>query len=692
MKKPLFITKDHKIYSPKNKSFLTAHELNYGKKYFNEKVKVQSPDDILGKNVAPSIPKVKSAWKKDEGTFEKKSWKFSDEYECKWDMSIYYDNSNTSSTSTYIYGSSTGNFYYQPVQWGYFSKIEPTIGEEPKMSIPNSMDKTFNQFQDEWHKENHAFNELVQKQAQKLKQEYQHEQIAYQKQMEVEQQKADMPIYSVEFATARVFLQYYANLALQKPAPSLKPEQIMQVSKYLAATISCELRHRRRKCTAFWSRALFLWDMLDEWGVDDHCSRRDAGKRFLGETEDWDNFMVEQYLKLGAYIFGGSWEGGFGGWPWASVAWYAGDWVYSALNNKGNIPLILWEKMLNAAHNNGRWMNKLGMGNVMGVLNMGANADPSFIADIAKKALIVDNPNDFKRIIEKWTSCDLPGEKDKLELPNPGVIVDTSRYKSQKKSYLPILKKQEEDLKAKDVEAKLVLDAPELAPVEMGVSEGDEKESTGYTVDAIKDAVAKAAAKKTHFKEEAVAFEDYASLKMKTDKTIKEQLKEQQQMATEALKKSIKEKQAVLKKTAGVLQDLDVLATGIKLPWKGPKNPMKAPTCPNEALKVFTETYYQQVFGAQGLEVGIPVLEEASVKKEDKETKAIDISEPGGLEALKKAMEPQWGDESAKDGSKKMPGQPPWAKSSKDDEFTDDEVSVRTPKDKGGTHGQVAAG
>jgi hypothetical protein len=660
MKKPVFITKDHKIYSPKNKSFLTAFEHNYGKKYFNEKVKIQSPDDILGKNVAPSIPEVESAWKKDEGTFEK-SWKFSDEYAGNWDMSIYYDNSTT---STYIYGGGTGNYYYQPVQWGYFSKIEPTIGEEPKMQIPDSMDKTFNQFQDEWHKENHAFNELVQKQAQKLKQEYQYEQIAYQKKMDIEQQKADMPIYSVEFATARVFLQYYANLSLQKPAPSLKPEQIMQVSKYLAATISCELRHRRRKCTAFWSRALYLWDMLDEWSIDEHKCRRDAGKIFLEETADWDNFMVEQYLKLGAYIFGGSWEGGYGGWPWASVAWYAGDWVYSALTDKGNIPLILWEKMLNAAHNNGRWMNKLGMGNVMGVLNMGANADPSFIADIAKKALLVDDPNDFKRIIEKWAHCDLPGEKNKLELPNPGVIVDTSRYKSQKKSYLPILKKQEEDLKAKDVEAKLVLDAPDKAPVELGV------------------------------KEEAVEFEDYASLKMKTDKTIKEQLKEQQQMATEALKKSIKEMQAVLKKTSSpeVLQNLEILASGIKLPWKGPKNPMKAPTCPNEALKVFTETYYQQVFGAQGLEVGIPVLEEVLVKKEDKETKAIDISEPGGLEALKKALKPQWGDESAKDGSEGMPGKPPWVKASKDDEFTDDEVSVRTPKDKGGTHEQVAAG
>lgn len=662
MKKPLLYTKDHKVYSSKHHGFVKAHESGYGKKYFNEKVKVKSPDDLLGKNVEPAFfvddivvsepaEKVLDYWK---------NWS-------KWDygkeMKIHYANSTTT-TATYTWGSSnvSGN-YYQPLYWGEYKK---QIGEAPEMIIPASSDMTLSKYHDEYQKEIHAFQKVSHDQAMKLKEEYQHEQLAYQKQCELEQQKEDMPIFSVEFTTARVFLQYYANLALQKPAPTLKPEQIMQVSKYLAATISCELRHRKRKCSAFWSRGLYLWDMLDTWSIDEHKNRRDAGKRFLSETEDWDNFMVEQYLKLGAYIFGGSWEGGFGGWPWASVAWYAGDWVYSALNNKGNIPLILWEKMLNAAHNNGRWMNKLGMGNVMGVLNMGANADPSFIAETAKKALIVDNPNDFKRIIEKWTSCDLPGEKNKLELPNPGVIVDTSKYRNQKKSYLPIIKEQEAKLKAQEVEASLVIDAPDKAPIELGV------------------------------KEEAVEIEASASLKMKVDKVIQEQLSEQQKMQVEALKKSIKEKQGELKKS----KNPEILATGIKLPWKGPKNPLKAPHQHDLAFKDFTYHFYHQVFGEA------PPDMKPDVKPEDVDFSKAEIKGAPKhdfskhLEEMKEALlkkssfpEPHWSDQIAQveilEGSK----QPQYgSKPSMDAEFSPEEVSTREPKDKGGTHEQVAAG
>jgi hypothetical protein len=435
----------------------SIHLNNYGTKYFNQHSKWKKKVEPEYQFKESSEPTGESSKKK--SIWEKYHW-------TDYDMSIYYDNNTSSTAATYSFNTPTGgsSYYYQPIYWGEYKK---QIGEEPVPSIPDSEDKTFNQFQEEFQNESQILTQLAKKQALKIKQEYQHEVHEFQKAQEIEQQKADMPIYSIEFAAARAFLQYYAHMALQKPPPVLKPEQILSCSKYLAATISCELRHRKRKCHAFWSRSLYMWDMLDDWSIDDHCSRRDAGKRFLSATEEWDGFMVEQYLKLGAYIFGGQWEGGFGGWPWASVAWYAGDWVYTAWANKGSIPVILWEKMLNAAHNNGRWMNKLGMGNVMGVLNMGANADPNFIADIAKKALMCTDPNDFKRCIEKWTHCELPGEKCKLELPNPGIIVEVDRYRHSKKTYLQAIKKLEEEQKAKAEESKLTLEAPDLAPIEL---------------------------------------------------------------------------------------------------------------------------------------------------------------------------------------------------------------------------------
>ena len=670
----------------KNTSFQKAHNQNYGKKYFNEKVKVKSPDDLLGKNVEPNpeyqmYEETAPADKK--VGFDWGGWEHSNHW-TDYDMS-YYSNSTTSS-STYYGTSSNAGYYYHPIQWGYFSKAEPTIGEAPEMLAPNSNDKTFDQYYEEFHKETQTFQELAKKQAQKIKEEFQHEMAEYQKKQELEQQKADMPIYSAEFSTARVFLQYYANLALQKPPPQLKPEQIWNVSRYLAATITCELRHRKRKCSYFWSRALFLWDMLDGWGIGDGQDRRGAGKIFLGESDDWDNFMVEQYLKLGAYIFGGSWEGGFGGWPWASVAWYAGDWVHNALTKKGVIPIMLWEKMLNAAHNNGRWMNKLGMGNVMGVLNMGANADPHFIADIAKKALAVENPNDFRRIIEKWTHCDLPGEKDKLELPNPGVIVEVARYRNSKASYIKVIKKQEEDAKAAKAEAALVLEAPDLAPVELGVSSDAEMtpeevqaEKKKYSVETIHKAVAEAA-KKAIFKEEAITVDkSFSELKEQMKKTIYEQTHQQQKIMAEiqGVKVSGIPKPGVYPTKMPGKKTIvkSILETGIKLPWKGPKSPLMKPKTIKDAYYSFLKEFHGQLFQPEAV-VELSV-EKAEGKTLEEILEAIPSPQPemkpGSYDELKKAM------------------QPSWKKADSDDSFTDAEVSVRPPKE-GGTHEQVAAG
>jgi hypothetical protein len=642
----------------KHTAFQKAFDSNYGKKYFNAKVKVKSPDDLLGKNVEPPPKYTEPPKLKDKGTVPA-DWTYK-KFDDWTDMSIYYNNS--SSTSAYVYGSSTGNYVYHPY---FINNHKPTIGETPVTPLPDSLDKTFSHYQEELDKENHILHSLVKKQAQKLKQEYMHEHIEFQKKMELEQQKEDMPIYSAEFGTARVFLQYYANLSLQKPPPQLKPEQIMSVSKYLAATISCELRHRKRKCVHFWSRGLYLWDMLDDWNIDDNKNRRDAGKRFLSESEDWDNFMVEQYLKLGAYIFGGSWEGGFGGWPWASVAWYAGDWVYSALTKKGIIPVMLWEKMLNAAHNNGRWMNKLGMGNVMGVLNMGANADPSFIAGIAKKALIVDNPNDFKRIIEKWTSCDLPGEKCKLELPNPGVAVEVSRYRSSKKSYLVVIKKQEADLKAKEAPAKLVLEAPDETPIEMGVSE-----------EAVEVKLDSSTAKNSYMSAE-----------------VHKQLSEQSKMMSESLSSSIsatakKKLEAALEKKLVIPKsDASVLLAGIKIPWKGSSNPMKPPGNPGEALNKLTEAFYHAAKGKTATEK----MDEGSfeVKGYPKESSKESFKEM----IMKHSEKPDYDIKTIKEQLEAIV-QPSGKKPSADSKFAAAEVvgEKRTPQQGGITDEQVATG
>jgi len=397
--------------------------------------------------------------------------------------SVWYNDSLIStSSSSYIYGNyCVGNWnVYQPgcVIVGPHS---PTIGEDPMSVAKDSTNKTLKEYLEEFQQECNLLDQLVLEQAAKHSKKYEHEFIEFKKALECEEQKADSPIYAIEFATAKVFLQYYANMALQKPLPQLKSEQVMQVSKYLAATITCELRHRNLRCKSFWSRAIYLWDLLDEWGINDQISRRDAGLAFLRSSADWDGFMIEQYLRLGAYIFGGRWEGSYGGWPWASVAWYASEWVSNAIT-KGEIPVILWEKMLNAAHNNGRWMNKLGMGNVMGVLNMGANASPAIITGIAKKALLIDNPNDFRRIIRKWTHCSLPGKKNELELPDPGVLVDTTTFRrSKRETFIKKIKEKEKELKEKS--KAIVLDAPDKAPVELKEVEEAKKPSTHEQVD-----------------------------------------------------------------------------------------------------------------------------------------------------------------------------------------------------------------
>ena len=481
-----------------------------------------------------------------EESYNKSKLKYYGGY--KW-ASMSYGNTTTSYA---FYDSSCTSDYYS----GYFSygyKVTPTIGEDPVPTPQDSKSMTFQQYLDEYNVETHNLGKLTQQQAKKLQEDYKEELAEYHKAIELEKQKENMPIYLIEFATAKVFLQYYANMSLQKPPPSLKAEQVVQVAKYLAATITCELRHRYGRCRTFWSKAMHMWLMLEDWGVGGGQGRQDAGRRFLVGSEGWDGFMMEQYLKLGAYIFGGSWEGGYGGWPWASVAWYASEWVAHAVT-KGEIPVILWEKMLNAAHNNGRWMNKLGMGNVMGVLNMGANASPTFVTEIAKKALIVDNPNDFRRVIEKWTDCCLPGEKNKLELPNPGVEVEVSRMKnSGKKSYIEHIKKKEKAEKEKTV----VLDAPDKVPVEM--SEEEEKQSLG-----VKPKVTWSSSK------------PQAALKKKPGNA---------ETLQEALKKTLEKHKT----------PPNILVKGTQVPWKIEGVPLFPPQSYHDALDLFMQSYSFQL-------------------------------------------------------------------------------------------------
>ncbi len=475
------------------------------------------------------------------------------------DNAQYYGGNKWISMSPNSYGTTTSYSWYNSSSTGYYynyytlgPKPTPTIGEDPVPTPQDSKSMTFQQYLDEYNVETHTLGKLTQQQSKKLKEDLKEEMAEFHKAIELEKQKENMPIYLIEFATAKVFLQYYANMSLQKPPPSLKPEQVVQVAKYLAATITCELRHRYSKCRTFWSKAMHMWLMLEEWEVSGSQGRQEAGKRFLVGSKDWDGFMMEQYLKLGAYIFGGSWEGGYGGWPWASVAWYASEWVSHAVI-KGDIPIILWEKMLNAAHNTGRWMNKLGMGNVMGVLNMGANASPAFVAEIAKKALIVDNPNDFRRVIEKWADCSLPGEKSKLELPNPGVEVEVQRIRSSgKKSYIEHIKQQEKEAKEKSI----ILDAPDKVPVEL--SEGEDKKSLG-----IKPKVAWKSAKSEQIPKKQISV-----------KSIQEVLKE-------SLKK-YKTPPNILKK-------------GMQVPWKIEGVPLSPPKSYLDAIDLFMQSYAFQL-------------------------------------------------------------------------------------------------
>ena len=242
--------------------------------------------------------------------------------------------------------------------------------------------------------------------------------------------KISYEIHLDEWKTAQVFLSYYRNMALQKTAPVIPEDQLLHVSKFLAGTLSCELRHRLSRCNGFWSKAWHLWTLLQDWNLGRNLDRQGAASIFYLKTGDWDCYMIEQYLRLSAYIFNGEWEGGYGNYPWASTAWFACEWVKGIIAGKGVAPVMNWEKMLNAAHNGARWLNKLGTGIVLGVLNLGANADASTIVQVADAAFRANSSREFHNVILQWCGREIPGQKTKLILPDSGFLVSTILAKS----------------------------------------------------------------------------------------------------------------------------------------------------------------------------------------------------------------------------------------------------------------------
>ncbi len=227
-----------------------------------------------------------------------------------------------------------------------------------------------------------------------------------------------------ELNCAKAFIAYYRNMAKDLTPPTLKSDQLNCVARFLAATATCELRHRRRKCRAFWSKAASLWTLLHSWHLSDGESRHEAAYSFYAKTEEWDNFMYEQYLRLASYIFGGRWAFSYGGSLWAVAAWYACEWIRETAIN-GSASILAWEKMLNAAHNNSVWLDKLGKGTILGVLNLGAIANPATIINVSERALRAWSVDEFSEIISPWVNS-VSGKQTKVTLPDPGFLVSSS--------------------------------------------------------------------------------------------------------------------------------------------------------------------------------------------------------------------------------------------------------------------------
>jgi hypothetical protein len=197
----------------------------------------------------------------------------------------------------------------------------------------------------------------------------------------------------IDKATDRVIeavLLYYDRVAHEKEPPKLPNWWLNEVSFYMAATASCELRHISNKCKSIVDKgfpiAIYALENLIKYETgDSHQDRKNVAYEFRKHCRKYDlNSDYHLWFLEGAsYVFAGDWRDSFGGSTWSSCCTHASNWIKDNIEN-GIAPIMSWERWLYACHNNGRWLSKLGDANlVLKAMNLGAQANAKEIKSIS---------------------------------------------------------------------------------------------------------------------------------------------------------------------------------------------------------------------------------------------------------------------------------------------------------------------
>jgi len=151
----------------------------------------------------------------------------------------------------------------------------------------------------------------------------------------------------------------------------LRYSDARQVARYLCATASCELRHASKMVTAIPVQGEEVWNwFVKQNHINNNKPRATGSKMFLSLSHDWPLEKYLWFLRGAAYVFYGSWAtSGYGGKKWASCCWYSADWLEEIIRDEGFASPITWERWLGACHNGGPWLNKVGTGRILYILN-----------------------------------------------------------------------------------------------------------------------------------------------------------------------------------------------------------------------------------------------------------------------------------------------------------------------------------
>jgi hypothetical protein len=198
-----------------------------------------------------------------------------------------------------------------------------------------------------------------------------------------------------------LILKYYAHQAAKVMEYSnetrlmLSDEEILTAACYLMGTITSELRHSCKYCDCVPPPGLEVLEWLLENDVIDPdrnpCSSAERPVvidnsieiiKQLAEESSSFPYTVARLLVSAAYVFSAFECGSFGGSSWAYCALVSSSWMGQVASRHWAEDLT-WEMMLNAQHNNARWMDKIGFGHhVLRAMTIGANYKPQAICTL----------------------------------------------------------------------------------------------------------------------------------------------------------------------------------------------------------------------------------------------------------------------------------------------------------------------